>query len=149
VLTADEIGFEPIVGGFDLSKTRFFIDPLVDAYNMLDDELTAATTEPTTDFLAYFAALPGIEAGEVSDVEFAGYPARAMSWTFGAFEGGVPCAPGGNCVNAMWFPGWISSYVSGDAGTTYVLDIDGQTLIIEVQDRPGAQEAADSLVIGD
>jgi hypothetical protein len=78
-----------------------------------------------------------------------------MSWTFGAFEGGSPCRTGGNCVNPVWFPGtrpdggWISSYTSGDAGTTFVLDLAGQTLVFEVQDRPGAQQAADSLVIGD
>ena len=149
MLTADEIGFEPMIGAFALAEARYFTDPLVDAYTMLDEQLTAATTEPTSDFLAYFAALPGVEAGEVTDAEFAGHPARMMSWTFGEFEGGVPCGPGGNCVNAMWFSGWISTYFAGDAGTTYVIDIDGETLVVEVRDSPGAQEAADSLVIGD
>ena len=152
VLTASADASQLLIAAVELTKARVFTDPLVDAYSLLDvDALTAATSEPPADFLAFFAALPGIEAGEVTDTEFAGQPARAISWTFGAFEGGSPCRPSGNCVNTVWFPGtrrdggWISSYTSGDAGTTYVLDFDGQIVIFEVQDRPGAQEAADSL----
>lgn len=156
VLTSSSDGYEVLLAGLDLTKARFFTDPLVDA-NAFPDvaALTAATSEPPDDFLTYFAALPGVETDDISDTEFAGHPARALSWRFGAFEGGSPCRPSGNCVHAVWFAGtrrdggWISSYTTGDAGTTYVLDLDGQTLIFEVQDRPGAQQAADSLVIAD
>ena len=156
VLTSSaETGNQLLVGAVHLARARVFTDPLVDASALPDDGvLTAATSEPPADYLAYFAALPGIEVGEVRDTEFAGQPARAMSWTFGALERGSPCVLGEHCVNTIWFPGTrrdggrISSYTSGDAGTTYVFDLDGETVVVEVQDRPGAQEVAESLVIG-
>ncbi len=164
-VAADLAGTEPLLGVFDLEKARMFTDPLVDlgatttrpprpGFGSDADAaaLTAATEAPPADYLAYFAALPGVEAGEVMTTEFAGLPAAAMSWRVGAFDGGYPCfdSPRGNCVITLWFDvGVVASYWTGDVGTTYVIDIDGTTVVVEVPDRPGAQELADSLVIGD
>ncbi|MEO6572132.1 MAG: hypothetical protein ABIO83_11370 [Ilumatobacteraceae bacterium] len=156
VLTSSGDGGQVLIAAVDLAAARIFTDPLVDTSALPDETaLTAATSEPPADYLSFFAGLPGIEVGRVTDTEFAGRPARAMSWTFGPFEGGSPCVLDGNCVSTIWFRGTrgdggrISTYTSGDAGTTYVLDLDGRTVVFEVPDRPGAQEAADSLVIGD
>jgi len=159
VVSVDAAGAEPLVAVVDLAALRVFTDPLVDVEAISADgvaALTAATATPPTDFLAYFAALPGVEAGEVTTAEFAGLPAKAMTWRFGAFDGGHPCsgAARGNCVATTWLDdayrnGWISTYRIGDVGTTYVIDIDGKTVVVEVQDRPGAQQTADSIVIGD
>jgi len=164
-VAADQAGTEPLLGVFDLMKSRAFTDALIDLGTattrpprpgaLADADaaaLTAATETPATDYLAYFAALPGVEAGEVTTTEFAGHSAKVMTWRFGAFDGGYPCfgSARGNCVVTLWFEvGVVASYWTGDAGTTYVLDIDGTTVVVEVPDRPGAKEAADSLVIGD
>jgi len=164
-VSADQAGLEPLVGVFDLMESRAFIDSLIDLGattstpprpGALSDAdaaaLTAATETPPADYLAYFAALPGVETGEVTTTEFAGHPATAMTWSFGAFDGGHPCfgSTRGNCVVTLWFAvGAVASYWTGDAGTTYVIDIDGRTVVVEVRDRPGAQQTADSVVIGD
>ena len=149
-LTADQTGFQVLLVVADYSKVRFFTDPLVDAYSLQGVEaLTAATNEAPADFFAYFASLPGVVTGPITDAEIAGRPAKAMTWSFGVFEGGFPCGPAQACVNAAWLGNWVSSYFEGNSGTTYLLEIDGQQVLVEVQNLPGAQDVADSLVIGD
>ena len=155
VVSADEAGAEPLVSVVDLAALRVFTDPLVDVDAIIAagaEAVLGATVAPPADFLAFFAALPGVEAGEVTATVFAGLPAKVMTWRFGAFDGGYPCSgsAGSNCVATTWLAdGWVSSYAPGDAGSTYVLDIDGKTVVIEVPDRPGAEQVAGSIVIGD
>jgi len=150
VVASDAELFEVLLSVVDLSSVRFFTDLLADAHAIPDDAgLTQATTEPPEDFFAYFAALPGVVAGPLTDAEIAGRPAKAMTWRFDEFEGGFPCGPAPACVNVGWIGVFISSYWAGNSGTTYLVDLDGQQVLVEVRDVPGAQEAADSLVIAD
>jgi hypothetical protein len=74
-----------------------------------------------------------------------------MTWKVNAFDGGHPCPPSlsRNCFVTIWLDyGWANTYFADDSGTTYVLDIDGKSIVVEVQDVPGARDAADSIVIG-
>jgi hypothetical protein len=149
-LTSDQLGTELLVGVVDLATATVLDDPLADANTF--DPGAGGTSPAPTDVFAYLSTLPGMEIGEPVDTTFAGHPASMATWKVGTFEGGHPCfgSDRGNCVLTFFLPaGWLSTYWSGDAGTTYVLDIDGQVIVVEVQDRPGAKEIAESIVIGD
>ncbi len=150
-LTADITGNKPMVAVFDLADARVFTDPLLDFNAVLGDyTIDENVQEAPTDYLAYFAALPGVEAGDVTTTEYLGFPAQTMTWTVNEFDGGYPCPPARsrNCFVTIWLDyGWANTYFAGDSGTTYVLDIDGKSIVVEVQDVPGARDAADSIVI--
>ena len=150
-LTADVRGNKPMVAVFDLADARVFTDPLLD-FNavLMDSTIDESVQDAPTDYLAYFAALPGVEASDVTTTEYLGFPAQTMTWEINEFDGGYPCPPSRsrNCFVTIWLDyGWANTYFAGDSGTTYVLDIDGKSVVVEVQDVPGARDAADSLVI--
>lgn len=152
-LTADITGNKPMVGVFDLGDAHVFTDPLLDFNAALGNfTIDENVEDPPSDYLAYFAGLPGVEASDVTTTEYLGFPAQMMTWEVNAFDGGYPCPPSlsRNCFVTIWLDyGWANTYFPDDSGTTYVLDIDGKSIIIEVQDVPGAREAADSIVIAD
>ncbi len=150
-LTADITGNKPMVAVFDLAEARVFADPLLD-FNaaLMNSTIDENVQDPPTDYLAYFAALPGVDASDATTTEYLGFPAQTMTWEVSAFDGGYPCPPSRsrNCFVTIWLDyGWANTYFDGDSGTTYVLDIDGKSIVVEVQDVPGARDAADSIVI--
>lgn len=152
-LTADVRGNEPMMGVFDLAPAHVFTDPLLDLSAALSSQtIDEDVQDPPTDYLAYFAALPGVEASDVTTTEYLGFPAQTMTWKVDEFDGGYPCPPSRSrdCFVTIWLDyGWANTYFAGDSGTTYVFDIDGKSIVVEVQDVPGAREAADSIVIAD
>jgi hypothetical protein len=151
-LSEDEAGLEVLLLVIDLAHTKFLADPLIDSNSLISQQaVDAAATDPPDDYLAHFASLPGVTAGEVYESEFAGFPARALDWHVDTVEGGFPCGDPakGNCLNVTASSVWITQYRAGDTGTTYVFELDGRPIVAEVQDRPGAQEAAESVIIGE
>ncbi len=146
------LGEVPLVVVFDAAKLRVMNDPYVDAGTLTDVASVKAASAPVADgfdIITYFGSLPGVEIGDVQETTFAGRPARMASWSIASIEGGHPCfgSSRGNCLVTGAVLAWVSAYTAGDSGILYSLDVDGVSVIVEVRDRPGAREIADSIVI--
>ena len=79
------------------------------------------------------------------------FPARSMTFEFGPIDGGYPCfAKPGSCVITNYVrPAVVTTYWQGDKGTLYELQVDGRSVLVEVQDGPSSTEAAATIVIGE
>ena len=152
--TLDKTGTEVLMSVTDLARARVFTDPVADLDSLnATSQLDASTTAAPSDFLAYFATLPSVIVGPIETTEFAGFPARSMSYSVGSFDGGFACfgSDRGACLLSIYVQnsGVVQTYWDGDSGTLYELTIDGRTVLVDVSDREGAAETAASLVIGD
>ena len=135
-VTRDAAGRHPIVSFTDATQARPFKDPLFDwnATGGDNTKLSEATTDPPADLLAYFATLPGVTVGPVTDSEFMGLPAKSMTYEIGVIPGGFVCnGEPTPCLWAWFVPSGMSMYyVEGQAGTLYLFDLGGQATVGEV-----------------
>jgi hypothetical protein len=149
-LSTDRAGNDVVVSVTDLAAARAFIDPLTDISH-LSSVPNDLTTPVNADFFAYFRALPAVTLGQVTDTTIAGHPASTATYTVGDIDGGAPCfgVDRGNCLVTLAVPAaqWISTFWSGDTGTLTVVDIDGQQVLVQHTNAPGAAETAASLVL--
>ena len=146
-------GDELMVGVTDLATARLFTDPLADLNSMFPDnaKLFAATVEMPDDYLAAFAALPGVTAGPVTASTFAGLPSRSMTYSVADPGGGSACystKPDQRCLLTLFQASGLSVvYLPGDSGTFHEVELDGRPVLFEVSDRAGAAELAATMTI--
>ena len=130
----------------DLSTATVFTNPFEDyaAIGRDNTRLFAATEPIPGDYLEYFRALPGVTTGEIVDTTLLGQPARSMTFTIGSNEGGHPIPPGTDPLLLTFFaPSGITyTYLPGESGTLYTLDLAGKPLLAEVTNFDGAEEFA-------
>ncbi len=142
-------GDETLLSLNDLSTMFVFKDPLQDFATLGRDNsaLLAASDPVPADFLAYVQGLPGVTAGPVTDAEFAGLPARSMTYEVGDFPG-VVCVGTKPCLWTTFAPAGISVYYNpGDSGTFYVFDVAGRSVLADVQNRDGVAEFIATMTI--
>lgn len=145
-LSSDSQGEQSLVVLLDLDMTDVVTSATID----LDATADSDGMPAPGDTLAWFAALAGVTAGPETSAAFAGQSAKSITYTVSSFEGEGHCASNseGVCLPAFLTPtGFDLYYRSGDAGTMYQLDVDGHRVLVDVSDRPGATELADSMTL--
>ena len=102
---------------------------------------------PTVDDLATaLASLPGLDATTPTDVTVGGYQGKQLTLTVPASLGtGCTLAPGG--YFRVWeLPlGATNDLTRGESDTVWILDVNGQRLVIDTPEKPGqtAQDKAE------
>ena len=136
-------GDQPLVVFNDLSTARVYRDPF-GAFVFDDAALVQATDDVPEDVLAWFAALPGVTAGTITDTTLLGLPARAMTYEIGDLTGAQVCNPSNPavpCLLALYQASGVSTvYVPGDTGSFYVVNLGGREVLVDVADEPDAAD---------
>jgi len=143
-------GDETLLSISDLSTAFVFKNPLDDifAYGRDNAALLAATDPTPEDFFAYFASLPGVTVGPITETQFAGFTARSMSYEVGDFAG-VACNGPKLCLLTTFQPSGISSYYNpGDSGVLYIFDVAGRSILADVIGGNGGVEFIATMTIG-
>lgn len=142
-LSLDEAGNQGLLSVSALDRLRTFIDPTTDIMQIPPSDIEQVTEPVASDYLAWFSTLPGVIVGAIEETTVDGWPARTMTYEFGASPNGLPCDATSlaGCLFALWNPaGSAAFYTPNDTGALYEVVVDNARALIDVSTRPGAQE---------
>ena len=103
------------------------------------------------DLATALANMPGLDATTPTDVTVAGFQGKQLTLTAPASFAGCTLAPGGN--SRVWeLPlGATNDMNPGDRDRVWILDVNGQRLVIQARESPGetAQAKAEAQAVLD
>ncbi len=103
---------------------------------------------PTVDALATaLATMPGLDATTPTDVTLGGYQGKQLTLTAPASTAGCTLAPDGYAIWQLPL-GAIHSMMPGERDRVWILDVDGQRLVIDAAEVPGQTAEAKAEIQG-
>jgi len=127
----------------ELQHAEVFVEQTFDINNLpngnFSDEMFAPVPAGVLD---WFATRPGVSASDVQNTNLFGFPARSLTYTIGEVEGGTPCFPDNEAMCLGWFAtsSVVVLWLPGHTGTLYEVKVPDHELLVNVQDRPNADE---------
>lgn len=113
-----------------------------------DKGLARPTPGPTVDALATaLATMPGLDATTPTDVTLGGYQGKQLTLTAPASTAGCTLAPDGYAIWQLPL-GAIDSMTPGERDRVWILDVDGQRLVIDAAEVPGQTAEAKAEIQG-
>ncbi len=113
---------------------KVYADPCHYQYPGLLDPVPGPTVE---DLATALASLPGLDASTPTDVTVSGYRGKQLTLTAPSSFAGCTLTPDGGF--RIWeLPlGATNDMAPGQSDRVWILDVDGERLVIDAQERPG------------
>ena len=102
------------------------------------------------DLAAALASLPGLDATTPTDVTMDGYEGKQLTLTAPASFEGCTLSPEGTFrIWELPLGATLRPWTAGERDRMWILDVDGQRLVIQAPEKPGATAASKAEVQAD